>query len=149
MPSLYFIRAILNRPSRVLAVLSQLRISMSRIYALVVLASVLVAVSATRPFYQSTSTTRSKDNSGTTCYTNTGASGSYMDYFDYAASLGSYDNSFRSCCLYGIWMWYDLQDYNYADFNVRTIATCCIYDALYLQYILNFAATSLLCMGRI
>ena len=90
---------------------------MSRIYALVVLASVLVAVPATRPFYKSTSTT--KDNSGTTCYTNTGASGSYMDYFDYAASLGSYDNSFRSCCLYGIWMWYDLQDYNYADFNVN------------------------------
>ena len=95
---------------------------MSRIYALVVLAPVLVAVSATRPFYKSATTTRSKDNSGTTCYTNTGASGSYMDYFDYAASLGSYDNSFRSCCLYGIWMWYDLQDYNYADFNVNIAA---------------------------
>ena len=58
-----------------------------------------------------------RDNSAVTCYTNTNAAGYYQDYDDYTSSLGSYDNSFRSACMYGIWMWYDLEDYNYADFN--------------------------------
>ena len=105
---------------------------------------VVLAVSATRPKYKSDTTTHSQDNSGTTCYTNTGTTGSYMDYFDYAPSLGSYDNSFRSCCLYGIWMWYDLQDYNYADFNVNIIHT--FFIALTVIN-LKFVATSILCLG--
>ena len=124
--------------------LAQSLISMSRLYALVALASLVIAVSAIRPKYKSATTTHSRDTSGTTCYTNSGATGSYMDYFDYASSLGSYDNSFRSCCLYGIWMWYDLQDYNYADFNVNIIHTF----FLVLSVInLKFVATSILCLG--
>ena len=124
--------------------LVQSLISMSRLYALVALASLVIAVSATRPKYKSATTTHSRDTSGTTCYTNSGATGSYMDYFDYASSLGSYDNSFRSCCLYGIWMWYDLQDYNYADFNVNIIHT--FFIALSVIN-LKFVATSILCLG--
>ena len=145
-PAMYFIRQFLRYG--ITAVLVQSRISMSRFYAFVALASLVIAVSATRPKYKSAPTTNSRDNSGTTCYTNTGATGSYMDYFDYASSLGSFDNSFRSCCLYGIWMWYDLQDFNYVDFNVNISHVYFLPYAL-MQRNLKFAATSLLCVGWI
>jgi len=77
----------------------------------------VVAASATAARPSKNAVPDNRDTVGTTCYTNAGASGSYKDYFDYAPSLGSYDNSFKSCCMYGIWMWYDLQDYNMVDFN--------------------------------
>ena len=95
------------------------RVSMLRLNTFVALVLLVVAASATasRPKYQN-ATNDNRDITGTTCYTNTGATGSYMDYFDWAPSLGTYDNSFRSCCMNGIWMWYNLEDYNYADFNV-------------------------------
>ena len=71
------------------------------------------------PRLRSSRLNEASDNSALTCYTNTNAGGYYQDYDDYASSLGSYDNSYRSACMYGIWMWYDLQDYNMVDFNVR------------------------------
>ncbi len=54
-----------------------------------------------------------------TCYTEANSNGFYETYTDYAANLGSFDNSFSSCCFYGIWMLYDDYEYNYNDFNVR------------------------------
>ena len=73
------------------------------------------------PRLRSSRLNEARDNSALTCYTNTNAGGYYQDYDDYASSLGSYDNSYRSACMYGIWMWYDLEDYNYADFNASLI----------------------------
>ena len=88
------------------------------------LATTALMASAKRPNYHRSAPisprlrNAARDSSALTCYTNTNAGGYYQDYDDYASSLGSYDNSFRSACMYGIWLWYDLEDYNYADFNV-------------------------------
>ena len=85
-----------------------------------------------RPNYRSSnpinprlrSSFRAQDSSTVTCYTNSNAAGSYQDYADYAESLGSYDNRFRSACMYGIWIWYDLEEYNTNDFNVKRKNIC-------------------------
>ena len=90
------------------------------------LATTALMASAKRPNYHRSAPINprlrnaARDSSALTCYTNTNAGGYYQDYDDYASSLGSYDNSFRSACMYGIWLWYDLEDYNYADFNVSS-----------------------------
>ena len=97
--------------------------------SILLLATFALNSSAKRPNYHRSapinprlrSSPPARDNSALTCYTSTNAGGYYQDYDDYASSLGSYDNSFRSACMYGIWMWYDEEDYNYADFNVRVL----------------------------
>ena len=91
------------------------------------LAMSAVIASAKRPNYRDSNpinpklglSFRAQDSSGVTCYTNINAAGSYQDYTDCAESLGSYDNRFRSACMYGIWLWYDLEEYNTNDFNVK------------------------------
>ena len=113
------IRNVHNRVQEIQHFAKQLLDSVSMLHLNTSVAVVLfvVAASATAARPNKNAVPDNRDTVGTTCYTNVGASGSYKDYFDYAPSLGSYDNSFRSCCMYGIWMWYDLQDYNMVDFN--------------------------------